>query len=92
MLVPSGSVEGFQYRESELTGPLCLMVQGKMLGVTVLFVEVDWMASMAASCGVGDESLLMRRALKIRVKVTRFDASKVAIAESGSARCPCQEI
>jgi hypothetical protein len=49
VLVPSCSVEGFQYRGSELTGPLCLMVQGSMLGVTDLFVEVDWMASMMAS-------------------------------------------
>lgn len=39
MLVPSLAVEGCQYRLWVDMGPLCLMVQGRRLGLRVLRVE-----------------------------------------------------
>jgi hypothetical protein len=89
--VPSCSVEGFQYRGSELTGPLCLMVQGSMLGVSDLFVDVDWMASMMAG-DVRVDGLKQELAFEFRVKFDAVETRKLATtAESGSG-CPAKHV
>ena len=64
------------------------MVQGSMLGVSDLFVDVDWMASMMAG-DVRVDGLMQQLAFEFRVKFDAVETRKLATTAERKW-LPCQ--